>query len=219
MKNIYFIDFENVQSFSYESLDKDRDMVVIFVGHAQSKISFDVVNRTQRLGDSVRWIKMAGSGRNALDFHIAYYLGFFNSAQEELGGDHKVYIVSNDGDYDVLIKHIQESGFSCERIGVRKEVKCEEQVSIKGAVEPAKKDSHVDSIVKFKSSVEVFDHLVSTLRKQEKLKRPRTAGTLKNHVVAHYQKKTEGLLVDKVLDLLVANKKILVKDGRISYLF
>jgi len=219
VKNIYFIDFENVQNFSYESLDKDRDMVVIFVGHAQSKISFDVVNRTQRLGDSVRWIKMAGSGRNALDFHIAYYLGFFNSAQEELGGDHKVYIVSNDGDYDVLIKHIQEGGFSCERIGVRKEVKCEEQVSIKGAVESAKKDSHVDSIVKFKSSVEVFDHLVSTLRKQEKLKRPRTAGTLKNHVVAHYQKKTEGLLVDKVLDLLVANKKILVKDGRISYLF
>lgn len=215
MRNLYFIDFENIQNFAYESLNKNEDMVVIFVGHVQSKINFDIVSKTQKLGDSVHWIKMAGSGRNSLDFHIAYYLGYFISAQEEKSNKCKVFIVSNDGDYDVLIKHIQENGIQCERITTKVNEQLDRPLEMTIKVE---KSTPIEKH-KLHEHSEVLDHLLSSLKKQDKLKRPRTLKTLSNHIVAQYKNKKDGLSAEKVLDLLISNKKISVNNDRITYKF
>jgi len=79
------------------------------VGKNQTKIPIDLVLQTQQLGKSLEWLKVSGQGKNALDFHIAFYLGKYVEANKY---GHYV-IVSKDTGYDALIEHINESiGFA-----------------------------------------------------------------------------------------------------------
>ncbi len=232
MKNLFFVDFENLQDFPYEKIDPIHDMVVIFVGHSQSKISFDIVKKTQKLGKSVEWIKMSGSGRNALDFHIAYYLGFFIASKEKNDAKCSVFVVSKDGDYDILIKHIQDQGHHCERISKAGEKQIQpptlltkiEDYSLEKNIEHQESNSHRElelnnTPAKELTDSEISDHLVETLGKVEKLKRPRTEKTLINHITAHYKKKKINLSPDKIINLLKSNKRITITEQRISYRF
>ena len=73
--NYVLIDFENVQPSNLEVLKQHPFKVVVFVGANQVKIPFDLAAAMQSLGDGGRYIKITGTGKNALDFHIAYYIG------------------------------------------------------------------------------------------------------------------------------------------------
>jgi hypothetical protein len=50
----------------------------------------------QRLGEHARYVRIGGTGRNALDFHLAFYLG--ELVQRDPGGVFRV--VSKDGGFD-----------------------------------------------------------------------------------------------------------------------
>jgi len=70
-----FIDFENVQPKDLALL-RGRDFrVMIFVGATQAKLPTEFAIAVQALGPAAEYVQIEGSGRNALDFHIAYYLG------------------------------------------------------------------------------------------------------------------------------------------------
>jgi hypothetical protein len=73
--NIVLIDFESVQPASLEALAADHFRLKVFVGATQSKLPFNLVTAIQRMGERAEYIKIAGVGPNALDFHIAYYIG------------------------------------------------------------------------------------------------------------------------------------------------
>lgn len=73
--NYVLIDLENVQPASLAGLEADFFKVLIFVGASQTKIPFELASAAQRLGERASYIKIAGNGINALDFHIAYYIG------------------------------------------------------------------------------------------------------------------------------------------------
>jgi hypothetical protein len=75
MKRILLIDFENVQKLDFELIDLADTEIAIFVGKSQNRIPFPVVEKTQSLGERVKWLKIAGDGKNNLDFHIAFELG------------------------------------------------------------------------------------------------------------------------------------------------
>jgi hypothetical protein len=79
--NYVLIDFENVQPKNLEILANHPFKVFVFVGANQTKVSFDQAAAMQAMGDKARYIKIGGNGPNALDFHIAYYIGEF-AAQE-----------------------------------------------------------------------------------------------------------------------------------------
>jgi hypothetical protein len=46
-----------------------------FLGATQSKISVELARALQPFGPDVEYIQIDGNGLNALDFHIAYYVG------------------------------------------------------------------------------------------------------------------------------------------------
>ena len=73
--NFVLIDFENVQPASLAPLERDGFKVFVFVGANQTKVSVDVAAALQRLGTNAEYIRISGNGKNALDFHIAYYIG------------------------------------------------------------------------------------------------------------------------------------------------
>ena len=73
--NYVLIDFENVQPKNLELLAEHPLKVYVFVGETQAKIPFDLADSMQLLGNNARYVKITGTGQNALDFHIAYYIG------------------------------------------------------------------------------------------------------------------------------------------------
>ena len=102
------IDFENVQPKNLEILKEHPFKVFVFCGANQARIPLALASAMQDLGANGRYVRMSGNGRNALDFHIAYYLGALIASDPE-GHFH---IISRDKDYDLLIQHLQEKNLA-----------------------------------------------------------------------------------------------------------
>lgn len=102
-RNVVLIDYENVQPPSLKELVAPGFTVLIFVGASQSRISMDVAEAVQALGGNGRYVRCNGSGSNALDFHIAFYIG------EMAAADPSAFfqIVSRDTGFDPLVAHLQ----------------------------------------------------------------------------------------------------------------
>jgi PIN domain len=109
---ILLIDYENVTQFKLANLQQPHLKILIFVGCAQVKIPFELVRETHQLGAAVQWIGIEEIGPNALDFHIAFYLG-----QISLQFPTSNYVIlSRDRGFDPLIQHLGKLGLSCRRI-------------------------------------------------------------------------------------------------------
>ena len=105
------IDYESIQPTDLDAIGTDQT-VIVFVGAQQHRLPFDFACAMQALGKRGRYIKIGGSGRNALDFHIAFYLGELLQQEPEAS----FRIVSKDAGFDPLIGHLCERGFDVVRI-------------------------------------------------------------------------------------------------------
>jgi hypothetical protein len=101
--NVVLIDFENVQPASLKALEQEHYRVVVFVGATQAKLPFEIVSAIQRMGDRAEYVRISGIGPNALDFHIAFYIGQY-AAQDPTAFFH---IISKDAGFDPLILHLK----------------------------------------------------------------------------------------------------------------
>lgn len=116
--NYIFIDFENVQPSNLDKLVNTPFKVLIFVGANQTKVSMELAISMQKLGDNAQYIKINGNGKNALDFHITFYLGQLYEKEPE-GYFH---IISKDTGFDVLINHLKNKNTSINRYSVIEEI-------------------------------------------------------------------------------------------------
>lgn len=101
--NYVFIDYENVQPDDLDQLLDQPVRVYTFVGKHQTKLSFEFLNTMQRMGDRAGYIRMSENGPNALDFHIAYYVGELAASDPEA----YFHIISRDSGFDPLIRHLR----------------------------------------------------------------------------------------------------------------
>jgi hypothetical protein len=113
-RNCILIDFENVQP-AVEELALLRDgehHVVIFHGPHQNKFDAAMVKALQPLGADVEYVQCARNGKNALDFHIAFYLGrLVRDGERDSGARAGQYIiVSKDSGFEALLEHLQSLG-------------------------------------------------------------------------------------------------------------
>ncbi|MEP7301590.1 MAG: PIN domain-containing protein [Caldimonas sp.] len=74
-KNYVLVDFENVRPESVAELDKEVFRLMVFIGAHQNKVKYELVAAVQRMGERAEYVKIAGEGKNNLDFHIACYAG------------------------------------------------------------------------------------------------------------------------------------------------
>lgn len=112
--NYVLVDFENVQPESLEELATGAFRVKVFVGAQQAKgrVSFEFSESMQKLGSHAEYVRIARSGPNAVDMHIAYYIGRLLEKE----GSASVYVVSRDTDFDPLMEYLQSKGFTCRRV-------------------------------------------------------------------------------------------------------
>lgn len=106
-----FIDYENVQPKHLTPLMDVPCQVYIFVGALQSKLPVELVTQVQKLGEQARYVRISSSAKDALDFHIAYYVGKISAANPS-GHYH---ILSNDKGYDPLIAHLRAQNIDIRR--------------------------------------------------------------------------------------------------------
>jgi hypothetical protein len=94
--NFVLVDFENVQPKDIGLLKDGPFKVKIFLGPNQFKIPVALATALQSLGGSAEYIILETAGNNALDFHIAYYIGalsaveptaFFHIISKDSGAD------------------------------------------------------------------------------------------------------------------------------------
>ena len=114
------VDFENVQPTAADIglVRGDGVRLTIFRGPGQMKYSADLAEAWQPLGANVTFIRCAKAGRNAVDMHIAFYLGELVAAQERAaaGKGARFVVVSRDTDFDPLLLHIRSHGYEALRV-------------------------------------------------------------------------------------------------------
>ncbi len=110
--NYVLIDFENVVPDNLDLLDQEWIRVILFVGKNQTKLPVPMVKAIQKLGSRAEYVDMAGTGHNALDFHIAFYIGRISVTDK----DAYFHIVSNDTGFDPLIAHLKQEHIFADRV-------------------------------------------------------------------------------------------------------
>lgn len=190
---VVLVDFENIQNL--DGVDKIINYEVkVFVGMNQSKVSLDLVLQTQKLGKSLEWIKVSGQGKNALDFHIAYYVGrYFESKKFE-----QFVIVSKDTGYDPLIEHI--NSVSGSKMVYR--VTNINQITHKNNSKPVSPE---------------MKKIVDQLKKIQGNKRPKKRSTLTGFVKSCFANQKTSDEINELIERLYSEKFISEANGLIKY--
>ena len=114
------IDWENVQPEVFPSLQAEHIYMLVFVGAQQNKLSFPIVEAVQKMGSRAQYVKVSQAGNNALDMHIAFYLGKIASEKPNV----HFHIISKDTDYDPLIQHLRTMNIRANRYVDVMEIGC-----------------------------------------------------------------------------------------------
>ena len=107
-----FVDYENVGSLGKIDLSSYA-RVIVFLGAKQPKLDFTDSKYDCPINLVVVQLKAVQA--NNLDFHLAYYLGKFDS---EAPADIAFDVISNDGGFSPLIGHIKTGGRTCKQVKV-----------------------------------------------------------------------------------------------------
>ena len=110
--NHVFVDFENVHQVDLTLIGAKAVSFTLMVGAKQTKLASDLVEKLMEHSASVRLVKLKSSGKNALDFALAYYLG------RAVLADPAAYfhLISKDGGFDPLIEHLRERHIHVQRL-------------------------------------------------------------------------------------------------------
>ena len=195
-KHYILIDYENVQTKSLSVLQGAPNQafrIMVFVGANQSKLPVDLVSSMQGFGDKAQYVRITGSGRNALDFHIAYYLG----ALTESDPNGIFHVISKDTGYDQLIRHLKGKKINAARQKDLFEIPWLSSANKKPA------DEQISAIVKNLSA--------------RGSARPRKVKTLKNSINSLFGNKLEPEKIDNLVKELQERKFIVVKHEGVTY--
>ena len=191
--NYVLVDFENVQPASLDALAQDHFQLMVFVGASQTKVPFELAASLQRLGPRAEYIKIAGNGANALDFHIAYTIGRLSATDPTA----YFHIVSKDTGFDPLILYLKSKKVFADRVKAIDEIA---QVKAANSKLPAER----------------LDVVLLWLR-QNTASRPRTVKTLSSTIASRFQKQLAEGEVAALVEELVVRGHIAVIGSKVSY--
>lgn len=181
------IDHENVQPKDLALLNGEPLRVIVFLGANQARLSTELAMALQSLGDKGQYVRINANGRNALDFHIAFYLG--ELAAKEPSASFQV--ISKDGGYDPLLQHLQARNIHAKR-----------SATLTSLLLPPADDTVADAIAYLEGAGTA---------------RPRRTTTLGNAINNRHGKKLQPAEIDRVIAELVRRRVISVTDGKVTY--
>jgi hypothetical protein len=172
--------------------------VRVFVGASQKTVPTALLRAVSKLGERFEQIDIEGQGKNALDFHIAFYLGEYLAKAPGA----QYVVLSQDKGFDPLIRHLESRGFAVRRAAT--------------LAEPFPTSSPPRAKAPQKP-VTQWEHAWTWLAGLERTKRPRKRKSLVAHIHAHYSKSLTVSGAEAFVDRMIAEKKITETDGVINY--
>ena len=105
------VDWENVQPREDDIRALVPDVTDVWLFHGPNQ-KVDEAHHAS-FGTRATPVKIARSGKNALDFHLSFYMGYIASRHP----DARFVVVSKDKGYGPMIEHAGELGFSARQVG------------------------------------------------------------------------------------------------------
>jgi len=225
MQQILLVDFENVPKVDLAAVPAGV-AVPFFFGAAQKSVPTDFLRAALKLGERFVPIDIAGAGRNALDFHIAFYLGEYLTRNPAA---HCV-ILSRDKGFDPLVKHLSARDYSVRRVATLEEAfpaLPRQPVAAKRSLTPASRDPAPPSVRPRSSAshagrraiVATVDNAVAWLATMDKSKRPKKRPALAAHLHSHFAGKLSASEIEQLVDRMIAERRLGEVSGKLSYQF
>jgi hypothetical protein len=198
--NYILIDYESVRVTSLALLTGEHFQVWVFLGPNNTRLEVPFVLAIQEFRERAVLITMKARGANALDFHIAYYLGLLAKG-DPTGFFH---IISKDTGFDPLIEHLKTKKISVAR-----------SVSIEAmpCFGPAKKAPGSTSEP---TDEELLNRVIADLLKRKTAK-PRTSKTLLSTIRQTCGKELTASKIEAVYEALVKRHYVTVEGTAVSY--
>lgn len=105
------LDYENVQPTEEElrALVPEASQVWVFHGPHQRQVEKHFAG----FGNTVTAVPISKTGKNALDFHLSFYMGYIASRNPLAS----LVVVANDKGYEPMLEHARAMGFAARQLG------------------------------------------------------------------------------------------------------
>ena len=105
------LDYENVQPTEVElrAMVPEATRVWVFHGPHQKQVE----QRFASFGTGMTTVPISKTGKNALDFHLSFYMGYIASRNQQA----KFVVVANDKGYEPMLEHAKVLGFAVRQHG------------------------------------------------------------------------------------------------------
>ena len=191
--NVVLVDFENVQPSDVALLKEGPFKVKVFLGPNQLRVPVSLAAALQPLGVNAEYIPLDSAGKNALDFHIAFYLGMLASEDKSA----YFHIVSKDSGFDPLISHLKSRKISVARS------ECIAELPYFKPALPSAPDAQVEAAI-------------ADLVKR-KASKPRTEKTLLSTLHALFKKELSEKQLSGLFEALRARGVVKIDGTKVSY--
>lgn len=187
--NHVFVDFENVHQIDLSKIGGKSVSFLLLLGARQTRLDAELVEKLMPHSASVQLVRLASSGRNALDFTLAYYVGRAAITDPTA----YFHIISKDKGFDPLIEHLRSRHIHARR---------HEDFSSLTFSAPA-----------MPPKVPPDDLLDVAIRYLNKTTgRPKTRATLISTLRTHLGKKANAARVEKLVGELFAKKYVRLNE-------
>ncbi len=189
-----FVDYENVHEIDLDLIGNKPVTVVIILGEKHKKVAWEMVQQILKYPGQVQVIEAGRSGRNALDFVLAYQLG----VEATMHPSHSFHIVSRDTGFDRLVDFIN-----------KQHLKAQRHESFEAAlVFPGKKAVPQADRVR----------IITERLTRKKKARPAKKKTLMSQINAEFGKALPAPEIEQIVQELVTNRVIELKpSGAVVY--
>jgi hypothetical protein len=191
--NFILVDFENVQPKDIGLLKGGPFKVKVFLGPHQSKVPVALATALQTLGGDAEYVCLETAGNNAVDFHIAYYIGVLSSENPTA----YFHIISKDSGFDPLIKHLRGRKIFAQRSA------CIGDIPYFKPALPAGTEAQVEVVV------------ADLIRR--KASKPRTKKSLMSTLHALFKKKLSEQQLSQLFAALCTRGVVKVDRTKVSY--
>ncbi len=204
-QTILFVDYEN-RKVDLRKIPEEV-LVHFYLGAAEKSVPVELFRSSRDLGDRFVHVDIEGQGKNALDFHIAYYLGEILSSEPSAN----CIILSGDKGFDALVKHLRSRGFKVKRA----ETLAHAFATAKPKTEKPKPAPAAGAAKAEPTSP--FAQILQWLKDMQPKSRPKKRKSLIAHMISHFGKTIPEATLIALVDQLIAEKRISEVDGKLGY--
>ena len=231
-ESVLLVDYENIGKIDLGAIP-DGVRVPFFFGASQRTVPTEFLKAALRLGERFVPIDIEGQGKNALDFHIAFYLGEYLARAP----DTACVILSKDKGFDPLVRHLVRRGFAVRRANTMAEALSSRAAPAAAPRSPAGGRSGRDAgggggggegrrarggarrERPRREGGSLRDEALHLLAGTQKMRRPRKRKGLIAVLHSHFSQRVPESELQRLVDELIAAGSLAESNGTLAYHF